>query len=136
MNLIRTILGYLKWHYGKALFSTFKLWKNLLYFLVHYFSLKSLFTNFFTPWKRLTEGYPAKFNLDKGTLEKYFSTFLVNTIMRIFGMLFRTFAIIIGISCCLSFILILPLTLGFWLFLPILIFLSILLGLILILFSF
>ena len=136
MNLIKTILGYLKWHYGKALFATFKLWKNLLSFLVHYFSLKSLFTNFFTPWKRLTEGYPIKFDLDPETLKRYSSTFLVNTIMRIFGMFFRTFAIIIGIVCCLSFVLILPLTLGFWLLLPILIFLSMLLGLILILFSY
>ena len=135
MNFLKTILGYLKWHYGKALFATFTLWKNILIFLLHFFSLKSLFANFFTPWRRLTENYPSKFDLDSATLQKYVSTFTINTIMRIFGMIFRTFAIIFGLLCCLAFILILPLTLGFWLILPILIIGCLLLGLILIFFS-
>ena len=135
MNLLKTIFGYIKWHYGKALFSTFKLWKNLLLFLVQFFSLKSLFTNFFTPWKRLTDNYPAKFDLDSETLQKYFSTFIVNTIMRFFGMILRTFAITIGLFLCIIFILILPLTLLFWLILPPLILTLLLFGLILIFFS-
>lgn len=135
MNFLRTIFGYLKWHYGKALFATFTLWKNLLFFLLRFFSLKSLLTNFFTPWRRLTESYPKKIGLDSETLQKYISTFIVNTIMRIWGMIFRTFAILLGLICCLIFILILPLTLGFWLILPILIIGSLLFGLALIFFS-
>ncbi len=135
MNFLKTILGYLKWHYGKALFATFSLWRNLLFFLLRFFSLKSLFANFFMPWKRLTESYPKDFGLDSETLKKYFNTFIVNIIMRFFGMIFRTFAILIGLLCCLTFILILPLTLAFWLVLPVLIIGSLLFGLILILFS-
>ncbi len=135
MNFLKTIFGYFKWHYGKALFSTFILWKNLLFFLVHFFSLKSLFTNFFTPWRKLTENYPQNFDLSSETFKKYISTFTVNTIMRIFGMILRTFAILIGLVCCLSFILILPATLVFWLILPFLIISLLLFGLILIFFS-
>ncbi len=135
MNLIRTILGYLKWHYGKALFATFKLWKNLLFFLIHFLSLKSLLTNFFTPWRKLTESYPPKFDLDIETTKKYLSVFCINITMIILGMFFRTFAIIFGIVCCLSFILIIPLTLGFWLILPFLIIGTLIFGLILIFFS-
>ena len=135
MNFLGTIFGYLKWHYGKALFATFALWRNLLFFLLRFFSLKSLLTNFFAPWRKLTESYPAKFNLDSGTLIKYVNTFIINTIMRISGMVFRTFAILVGLVCCFCFILIMPLALAFWLALPILIVWSILFGLVLIFFS-
>jgi hypothetical protein len=132
MNFLKTIFGYLKWHYGKALFATFSLWKNLLFFLLRFFSLKSLLTNFFAPWKRLTESYPRNFGIDSDTLKKYLNTFTINTIMRLFGMIFRTFAITIGLICCLTFILLLPFTLAFWLALPVLIIGSFLFGLVLI----
>ena len=135
MNILRTIFDYLKWHYGKALLQTFSLWKNLLLFLIIFFSLKSLFTNFFTPWRRLKESYPIKFDLYLDTIKKYITTFTLNIIMRIFGMILRTFAIILGVSCCLAFILLLPLTLTFWLALPALIIGLLLFGLILIFFS-
>ncbi len=135
MNFLKTIFGYLKWHYGKALFSTFTLWKNIFYFLFHFFSIKSLFTNFFTPWKKLTETYPKKLELDSETLQKYVEVFLVNTIMRIFGIFLRTFAIFISLVFCLLFIIVSPILLAFWFILPILIISSLLSGLILILFS-
>jgi len=131
MNLLKTIFSYLVWHYGKALFSVFDLWNNLLFFLFNFFSIKSLFTNFFTPWKRLTETYP-KFGVDLETIQTFFFVFVVNTIMRILGIILRTFAIIIGLTCFILFIMVLPLTIVLWISLPILILLLIIFGFILI----
>lgn len=130
MNIITTILGYLKWHYGKALMTTFTFWKNILIFLYNFFSIKSLTGNFFTPWKRLADAYPKKFNL-----KVYFFTFLVNSIMRIVGVILRSIIILIGFLFCLIYIALLPVTLLFWLALPLIIIFLIGSGLILIFFS-
>jgi len=126
MKFLTTFFGYLKWHYGKALATTFTFWKNILVFLFNYFSIKNLVGNFFAPWKRLADNYPKKFNI-----KIYFFTFLVNTIMRIVGMFLRTIIIIVGLSVCVLYILCLPITLIFWLALPAIIIGLIIFGLIL-----
>jgi len=130
MKFLRTFLGYLKWHYGKALMTTFAFWKNILIFLFNFFSIKSLSGNFFTPWKRLVDIYPKKFNL-----KIYFFTFLVNTIMRIVGIILRSIIILIGLVFCFALIILLPVTLLVWLALPIIIISLIVSGLILIILS-
>lgn len=130
MNFLSVFLRYLKWHYTKALLSTFSLWKNILVFLFNFFSIKSLLGNFFTPWKRLADNYPKRFNL-----QIYFFTFLVNTIMRVLGVILRSIVILIGLLTCLVYIVILPLTLIFWLALPPIIAWLIIKGLLLIFFS-
>ena len=130
MKFLTTFLGYLKWHYGKALVTTFSLWKNILFFLFAFFSIKSLLGNFFTPWKRLADSYPKKFNL-----KIYFFTFLANTIMRTVGIILRSIIIIIGLASCLLFIMLLPISLVIWLALPIITAYLIIDGLVLIFFS-
>lgn len=130
MNLIKTFLGYLKWHYGKALLTTFAFWKNILFFLYNFFSIKSLTGNFFTPWKRLADTYPKKFNL-----KIYLFTFLVNSLMRIFGVILRSIIIVVGLLFCITYIALLPVTLLFWLALPLIIIFFIVSGLILMFFS-
>jgi hypothetical protein len=130
MKFLTTFWGYLKWHYGKALITTFSFWKNILVFLFNFFSIKNLMGNFFTPWKRLADSYPKKFNF-----QVYFFTFILNTIMRIVGILLRLIVIIIGLVSCIAFIIFLPVTLLVWLALPILIVALLLFGLILIIFS-
>jgi len=131
MKYLMNFFGYLKWHYGKALATTFTFWKNILIFLFNFFSIKSLLGNFFTPWRKLADSYPKKFSL-----KIYSFTFLVNTIMRIVGIILRSIVIIIGLVCCMIYILILPLTLIIWLVLPFVIIGLILYGLILIISSF
>jgi hypothetical protein len=130
MKFLKIFLGYLKWHYTSALISTFSFWKNILVFLFNFFSIKSLISNFFAPWKRLADSYPKQFNL-----QKYLFTFLVNTIMRLVGMLFRTIIIIIGFAVCAGYIILLPVGLVFWLALPLIAIFLIVYGLILIFFS-
>jgi len=130
MKLLSSLFGYLKWHYGKALITTFTFWKNILFFLFNFFSIKSLVGNFFAPWKRLADTYPKGFNL-----KVYFFTFIVNTIMRIFGMFMRSIVIIVGLIVCSIVIILLPISLILWLALPIITAWLIVYGLILIIFS-
>ncbi|MFA5763945.1 MAG: hypothetical protein WC915_03970 [archaeon] len=122
-----TIFGYLKWHYGRALGKTFILWRNIFFFLFDYFSIRSLLGNFFTPWKRLAEMYPRKFDL-----KVYAVTFFMNMIMRIVGMIFRAVALVFGLICILAYVILLPVSLLVWLLLPPMIIFLILYGLVLI----
>lgn len=130
MKFLTTFLGYLKWHYGKALVTTFTFWKNILIFIFNFFSIKSLSGNFFTPWKRLAENYPVKFNF-----KAYTFTFLVNTIMRIVGVFLRSIIIFIGLIFCIVYIALLPVSLLIWLSLPPIIILLLGYGLVLVIFS-
>ncbi len=130
MKFLKTYLGYLKWHYGKALITTFSFWKNILVFLFVYFSIGPLFGNFFTPWKRLADSYPEKFSF-----KTYLSAFLANTIMRTVGMVLRLIIILFGVACCIAFIIFLPISIVIWLALPLIIIFLIVSGLILIIFS-
>lgn len=130
MKFIIVFLRYLKWHYSKALLTTFSFWKNILIFLFNYFSIKNLVGNFFTPWKRLADNYPKRIDI-----KIYFFTFLTNTIMRIFGMFLRLIIILIGLAVCGIFITLLPVAIVVWLLLPLAIIFLIVFGLILIFFS-
>ncbi len=130
MKFLSSFLGFLKWHYGKALISIFSFWKNILIFLFNFFSIKSLIGNFFTPWKRLADSYPKHFDLGV-----YFSTFIVNILMRIVGIILRTILLAIGITTCAIYIILLPFTLLIWLILPPFIAGLIIYGLILLIFS-
>ena len=130
MKFLITFLGYMKWHYGKALMTTFAFWKNILIFLFNFFSIKSLSGNFFTPWKRLADNYPKNFDL-----KIYIFTFLVNSIMRTVGVILRSIIIFIGLAFCIIYIILLPVTLLVWLVLPLIIVFLIGSGLVLIIFS-
>lgn len=113
MQLTSIILGYLKWHYSKAIISLIMVWSNFLFFTLEFFSIKLLFRNFFDPWKRMNDKYP-----DGYQIKKYFFAFISNTIIRIVGMIMRGFLIIIGLICYIILALLLPLVLLIWLLLP------------------
>ena len=130
MKILLSFLGYLKWHYGRALITTFEFWKNILIYLFNFFSIKSLVGNFFTPWKRLADTYPKNFDL-----RIYFFTFLTNMIMRIVGMFLRSIVLVVGFFVIALYIICLPVALVVWLLLPLLIIWLIVYGLIRIIFS-
>lgn len=124
MKTLAIIFGYIKWHYGKAIISLSKIWKNFLFFIFDFFSIKLLFQNFFDPWKRMTDYYPKSFDI-----KKYFYSFINNLIMRLVGMLMRTGMIIVSFISLIIFILIYPLILLLWLILPFIVLALILNGL-------
>jgi len=130
MKFLKIFFNYLKWHYGKALLKTFELWKNILVFLLNYFSIKNLIGNFFTPWKRLVGRYPRGFKLSE-----YLSIFISNMIMRIVGMLMRSVMLIVGLTFCCIYIILLPIGLVAWLVLPVFIIWLLLYGIVLVIFG-
>lgn len=114
--MILIILGYLNWHYGKAVRSLSRVWQNLLFFVSEFFSLKLLFKNFFDPWKRMNDPYPKGFSF-----KKYLYAFLTNLIVRVVGMIMRAALIIIGLTACLTLIILYPVVLIGWLVLPLIV---------------
>lgn len=128
MKTTLVIFGYLKWHYTRAIYSLSQIWGNFIYFVAEFFSLKLLFTNFFDPWKRMSDRYPNNFNI-----KEYFYAFMTNTIVRMVGITMRSFLIVIGLTCYFATILFYPLVIMIWLTLPFIITALVTMGIIIIL---
>jgi hypothetical protein len=84
---------YLGWHYTLAIKDFAANAGHLLRFIYHFFSLPILLKTFFAPWRRLGEQYRKVF--DPGA---WFETFILNTLMRLLGMFFRFWLILIGLA--------------------------------------
>lgn len=116
MKVIAILLGYLKWHYSRAIFSLVKIWRNFLFFLLEFFSLKLLIKNLLDPWKRMTDPYPKTFSF-----KSYLFSFITNSITRVVGIVMRLGLLIIGVVVVFLFCLALPIFISLWLILPLLI---------------
>jgi hypothetical protein len=88
---IRLIPHYLLWHYTAGLHDYARVAKRFLSAVTSIFSLKLLFRTFFQPFERLGEHYHG------GGPSAYFEIFIVNTLMRMVGMLVRSCVIVIGL---------------------------------------
>lgn len=117
---------YVHWHYSRALDSIVSITKNIIWFLWHFFSVGLLASTLFAPWQRLHEGVVHRFDLGEAL-----SRFIINTVMRLVGVVVRLTFIGIGLGA---------ITLAFlggiivfvaWLVLPLLIIFSLVFGLIL-----
>ena len=84
---------YFIWHYTEAFRQAFDIWKTFLWFSLHVFRVKLHIRTFFYRFNRLGEEY-SSMGFDIG---KIASVLLINTIMRIVGMLFRLVVIVSGV---------------------------------------
>jgi hypothetical protein len=84
-------LQYVKWHYGQAIREIFEVTGNFCRFVAHFFSFKLLTKTLFAPWKRLGESYGDGFDL-----KVFASTLVVNTLMRLVGLVTRSVVLIVG----------------------------------------
>lgn len=99
MSFFSIIPQYISWHYTVAFFELFLLWKNFSWFLWNFFSIKILFKTLLAPFRRLDVGR-KKFDV-----ESFFESLVVNTLMRLLGLILRSVLIILGIlSLCFLFI--------------------------------
>ena len=130
MILYTTFFGYMKWHYGRALFTTFSFWRNIMNFLFNYFSIKDLFLKFFVPFKRI-----FNIHLEQANVLKYIYTFILTILGSLIEVVLRLVLLVLGLSVCIFFIVFLPVSLLVWLLLPIFIAFLLVSGLILIIFS-
>jgi len=90
MSLFYVISYYFVWHYSRALLDVKNIIYNFLFFLYHFFSISLILSTFFQPWRRVEDGYGKPG-------EGFFETFIFNTMMRIVGMVMRTFIIATGV---------------------------------------
>lgn len=109
MDLILYFLRYFVWHYTRAIHDLFYNWLNFIWFTFNFFSISLLFKTFFSPWKRLGEKRKGFFD---------FTFIIIDIIMRLFGILMRTVAIIIGIIFTILVVLSGPLILLLWIIWP------------------
>lgn len=83
---------YIKWHYSKALAGISTITGNFIWFLWHFFSVGVLLQTFFAPWQRIHE--ERRRGLD---IPGWFSTLLINLVMRCVGIFIRLIFIILGL---------------------------------------
>lgn len=117
MNFIIIIPIYFSWHYSRAYFDLFRLWKNILGFVLHFFSIELLLKTLFSPWKRLGEDKKKGFNPGA-----FFSSLAINTIMRIVGVFIRLSTISIGLITLFAVFFVGLVFILLWAFIPALIF--------------
>ena len=82
---------YVVWHYTQAFFQFFNIWRNLIWFVVHFFSLPDLLRSWIAPWKRITETRAKAWDV-----EDFIGTIIINLLSRIIGFIMRTIVIILG----------------------------------------
>jgi hypothetical protein len=86
------IRDYFVWHYTKAWFLLWGVWRNFLWFVIHFFSLPQLMRSWFAPFKRITEDRGDKFDL-----EDLASYVIIGFLSRVVGAVARTLIIIVGL---------------------------------------
>ncbi|MDO8471167.1 MAG: hypothetical protein Q7S49_00965 [bacterium] len=113
MPSIYLIPFYTKWHYTEGFRDLYHNWKNLIFFVLHFFSLEFLFRTWFAPFGRLNEEYRK--GLD---LEAFLETLVANTLMRMVGFVLKSIVIIIGLFVLLLTTIFGPVALILWAFAP------------------
>ena len=92
MSLALLPLHYLYWHYLLAWRDGWQIYRDFLWFVGHFFSLKTLLRTWLQPWRRLGEPYQGSFDLTA-----WLSTLIVNLLMRLVGLIVRTFLLASGV---------------------------------------
>ena len=89
------------------------IWIDLLWFVYHFFSVPTVVRTFLTPWKRLGEETRSGFHP-----QEFFEALVTNTMMRIVGVIIRTFFLLFAALALVVTLLGGVATLILWPFLP------------------
>lgn len=116
MNFGKLIISYGMWHYTRALSDLLHNYKSLIWFLYNFFSIPLLLNTFFAPWKRMSEA--RKKGFDPGD---FFEKLIVNTVMRVVGVLCRTIIIAFGAAVIAGAVILEVIFFFVWLAAPVLI---------------
>ena len=126
MRFLAISFNYLVWHYGRAILEFSHIYKNILTFLINFFSIPILLRSLLAPWRRMGEDYPK--NVFK-SFEDVAAVLVVNLIMRIVGLVMRVIVIVFGTLFVTVVALFYPILLVLWLLLPLILIILIMLGL-------
>ena len=92
MALVRVVGESIIWYYSAGLGTLLGALMNLHWFLYHYFSIPVLLKTFFAPFRRIREYRVRGFDP-----KDIFEVLVVNTLMRLVGVLVRSVVIVIGL---------------------------------------
>lgn len=92
MFLPLVIYDYFVWHYTRAWWEMWGIWRNYLWFVIHLFSLPELMRSWFAPFKRMTESRGSTLSF-----EDLASYVVINILSRVIGAIARTGIIAIGL---------------------------------------
>ena len=112
---MRTLVAYLRWHFGTAFLELYEFWRNLMWFGYHFFSIPLLLKTLVRPLYRIHESAPPGTGLN---VELFFENLAVNVIARIVGFFLRLFLIAVGLLYQLAMLIIGPALFIIWFFLP------------------
>ncbi len=113
MYALRLVPIYIWWHYTAAFVDMFRIAGNLFWFLWHFFSIPDTLRTFFSPWHRLHETNHKKFDLEAAA-----SSFVVNTLMRIVGMIMRSLLILLAFCGFVVVLVVVIASFCVWIILP------------------
>lgn len=113
MTVLRVLTRYFVWHYSLALADLWHLTGNFCWFFYHFFSIPIVVRTLFAPWRRLGERYRRQ--LDPGAL---LGTFIVNTLMRLVGLVIRTVFLVVGLLVLFLTVIFSLMLFAVWLTLP------------------
>jgi hypothetical protein len=116
MLFVPIVHHYLLWHYTKAFGEILHVWKNIIWFTYHFFSIPQLLRSYFSPWKRMTEERHKSFDF-----EDLASFLIINLISRIIGVLLRTIVIISGAASLIILLVGIIAVYVFWVLAPVII---------------
>lgn len=85
------LVAYMRFHYGRGIRELVGVARNFLWFIAHFFSFSLLLRTLFAPWHRMGEMYGSIINF-----EAFFSTFVVNMLMRAVGFITRVAVLMVG----------------------------------------
>jgi len=125
MVFLTIIQHYLLWHYTHAYAEMFHVFKNFLWFLGHFFSLRTLTLSLFTPFKRITDEGGRAWNF-----EDFVGRIVINLISRIIGALLRGTLLVIGLISLLATTVLGGVIYALWFIAPVLIIVSITTGIV------
>lgn len=111
--MFKLFFSYWRWHYSEGVKELLKLERNFIFFIFHFFAIKELVSTLFLPWQLLGEKYRGGFDL-----KEWFSSLVINVLMRFVGFFMRSILIILGIVFGLMFFCISVILIILWLILP------------------
>ena len=91
MAFLTLLLDYLAWHFSTSLLDYWIVWKNIAYFLYHFFAIPTHLKSIVKPLYRLLE------NKSEFGIWPFIERKLYNSIMRFVGFLFRFMTILLGL---------------------------------------
>lgn len=107
------IKEYFRWHYDQGVREIWEMWRNLLWFGYHYFSIPLLIRTLFKPIYRIHEKYSRLQNM-----EELFQNVAVNLVARFAGFVMKIVIMIAGVIFEIIILAVGPILFALWIGLP------------------